>query len=176
MYASGTHRVQLWLLLSGLRLVVESALATYLTWDADQERVKLARGSDTWEMIYDPTASVPAVLLAKNYVSSTTTYMYNVREPGGELLASFDAAGTPNKYYYHFDNLGSAVLVTDGSGTKVSSYTYGAWGNIPASSGTDLTMLRERRFPQSDQIIAFVSSRSTHQHKAVQAAGTLERG
>ena len=46
-----------------------------------------------------------------------TTYMFYVRDPGGELLASFDAAETPNKYYYHFDDLGSTVLVTNGSGT-----------------------------------------------------------
>ena len=38
------------------------------------------------------------------------------------LLASFDAAQTPNKYYYHFDNLGSTVLVTNGSGTVSDSF------------------------------------------------------
>jgi RHS repeat-associated protein len=81
-------------------------------------------------MVYDPTASVPAVLLAKNYVSSSTTYMYNVREPDGWLLCSFDASETPNKYYYHFDNLGSTVLVTNGSGTVSDSFTYGAWGDV----------------------------------------------
>jgi hypothetical protein len=49
--------------------------STTMTWDADQQRLRLARGSDTWEMVYDPTASIPAMLLAKNYVSSSTTYM-----------------------------------------------------------------------------------------------------
>ena len=115
----------------------ETTNTTNITWDADQQRLKLERGSDTWEMIYDPTADVPAVLLAKNYVSSNTSYMYNVRELGGELLASFDAAGTPNIYYYHLDNLGSSVLVTNGSGTVSDSFTYGAWGavlNTPANN------------------------------------------
>jgi RHS repeat-associated protein len=88
-------------------------------------------------MVYDPTASVPAVLLAKNYASSSTTYMYNVREPDGWLLCSFDAAETPNKYYCHFDGLGSTVLVTNGSGSISDSFTYGAWGdvlNFPANN------------------------------------------
>jgi RHS repeat-associated protein len=104
--------------------------STTMTWDADQQRLKLARGSDTWEMIYDPNTSVPAVLLAKNYISSSTTYMYNVREPDGELLCGFDASETPNRYYYHFDGLGSTVLVTNGSGTVSDSFTYGAWGDV----------------------------------------------
>jgi RHS repeat-associated protein len=56
--------------------------------------------------------------------------MYNVREPDGWLLCSFDAAETPNKYYYHFDNLGSTVLVTNGSATVFDSFTYGAWGDV----------------------------------------------
>jgi RHS repeat-associated protein len=81
-------------------------------------------------MIYDQTAGIPAVLLEKKYVNSTTTYMFYVREPGGELLASFDAAETPNKYYYHFDVLGSTVLVTNGSGTVSDSFTYSAWGAV----------------------------------------------
>jgi RHS repeat-associated protein len=107
--------------------------STTITWDADSQRVKLARGSNTWEMIYDPAAGNPAVLVAKNYVSSATTYMFYVREPRGGLLASFDAAETQNKYYYHFDDLGSAVLVTNGSGTASDSSTYGAWGAVLAS-------------------------------------------
>ena len=101
---------------------------TDITWDAHKQRLKLAREGDTWEMIYDATAGIPAVLLAKNYVSSSTTYMYNVRKPNGELLCSFDASETP--YYYHFDALGSTVLVTDSSGSATDNLTYGAWGDI----------------------------------------------
>lgn len=106
--------------------------STVLTWDGDGQRLELQRGSDTWKMIYDPTSDVPAVLLAKNYVSGSTTYMYDVREPDGELLCSFDASETPNNYYYHFDDLGSTVLVTDGSGDVTDAYAYDAYGSLAA--------------------------------------------
>jgi RHS repeat-associated protein len=111
-------------------VVNDNTTSTTLTWDADQQRLKLARENDTWEMIYDPSESVPAVLLANNYVSTTTTHMYYVREPAGELVSSFDDAETPNNYYYHFDGLGNTVLTTNGSGTVSDSFTYGAWGDV----------------------------------------------
>ena len=76
------------------------------------------------------------MLLEEKYVSENTTYMFHVREPGGELLARFDAAETPNKYYYHFDNLGSKVLVTNGSGTVTDTYKYDAWGNVTHTYGS----------------------------------------
>jgi len=101
-----------------------------LTWDAGQSRVKLSLwgGDYYWEFINDPTASIPAVLVSKGHTDLETTYVYYVREPGGELLASFDSAETPNTLYYHFDDLGSTVLTTDGTGGDLGKSTYRAWG------------------------------------------------
>lgn len=112
--------------------------STTMTWDADQARLKLQRGSDTWEMIFDYTCGMPEVLLAKSCVSSSTGYTYYVREPDGELVSSFDAAETPNKRYYHFDALGSTVMVTDGSGSVLDSLVYGAWGDVLKSPANTL--------------------------------------
>ena len=39
-------------------------------------------------------------------------------------------------YYVHKDNLGSALAVTDQSGSVVQSYKYDAYGNVFVSSGT----------------------------------------
>jgi len=85
------------------------------------------------KFIYDRAAGVPAVLFSKrttNTVPATYQYAYYVREPQGELLASFDLADPQVKRYYHFDALGSTVLVTNGSGTVSDSFTYGAWGAV----------------------------------------------
>lgn len=52
-----------------------------------------------------------------------------MRGPGGELLASFVDGETPSPRYYHFDQLGNMVLLTNGSGVVYSGKTYDAWGN-----------------------------------------------
>jgi RHS repeat-associated protein len=110
----------------------ESTETVEITWDADGHRIQMVRDlAEAWTFLYDPTASVPAVLLAEDYDGSTTNYTFNVREPGGELLASFEPEGA-NKHYYHFDGLGSTVLVTNGSGTVSDAYAYDAWGNALA--------------------------------------------
>ncbi len=108
---------------------------TTMTWDADQQRLKLASGLDTWEMLYDRVAGIPAVLLAKSYVSSTTSLEYYVRAPGGELLASFIDGETPTRRYCHFDQLGNMVLQTNGSGGQSISRTFSAWGTDLSGGG-----------------------------------------
>jgi len=107
----------------------DSSRTTSYIYDGDTSvKLSLWGGDYYWEFINDPTASIPAVLVSKGYVDLETTYVYYVREPGGELLASFDSAETPNTLYYHFDDLGSTVLTTDGTGGDVGKSTYRAWG------------------------------------------------
>jgi len=98
---------------------------TYLTWDADQRRVKLVSGRNTWYWVYDPAAGIPAVLLATDPLWDAPRYY--VREPGGQLLACLDSNGSV--WYYHFDALGSTVLITDGTGGVTTETAYGAWGS-----------------------------------------------
>ena len=54
---------------------------------------------------------------------------FYIREPDGELLASFEEGGA-NRRYCHFDQLGSTVLMTSGGGSVLDSLTYGAWGDV----------------------------------------------
>ena len=110
-------------------LMQDSSLTTSYIYDGDtRAKLSLWGGDYYWEFINDPAASIPAVLVSKGHTDLETTYVYYVREPGGELLASFDSAETPNTLYYHFDDLGSTVLTTDGSGGDLGHSTYRAWG------------------------------------------------
>ena len=58
--------------------------------------------------------------------------VYYVREPDGELICRINGAATQ---YYHFDDLGSTVLMTQGLGTVTDRYDYGAWGEPRAILG-----------------------------------------
>ena len=110
-------------------MMQDSSLTTSYIYDGDtRAKLSLWGGDYYWEFINDPAASIPAVLVSKGHTDLETTYVYYVREPGGELLASFDSAETPNTLYYHFDDLGSTVLTTDGSGGDLGHSTYRAWG------------------------------------------------
>ena len=119
-----------------------------MTGDSGQQRLKLENGSDTWEMLYDRAAGIPAVLLAKNYVNSAASLEYYVRAPGGELLAGFTDGETPTPRYYHFDYLGSTRLLTALVGENVvvaDKYAYDAYGALLARlHGQLLCQYRER--------------------------------
>ena len=97
--------------------------STNITWDGDQQRLMLQRGTNTWQFVYDPTSSNPSVLFALE-PSGNTAYF---RDPYGCLLAS--NCGTTNQIY-HFDNLASTVLLTNGGGSVSDAIAYGAWGDI----------------------------------------------
>jgi RHS repeat-associated protein len=93
------------------------------TWDADRNRVALEVGEDTYQFVYDPTASVPAVLAEVTPEDGT---VYYIREPSGALIARVDGE---SMRYYHFDQLGSTRLLTDDDGAVTDRYTYDAYGN-----------------------------------------------
>jgi RHS repeat-associated protein len=96
------------------------------TWDADSNRVSFDANGTEYELVYDTTAGVPAVI--EESTSGSTAYC--VREPGGSLIARLNA--TDGIRYYHFDELGSTRLLTDGSGNVTDRYAYDAYGSVLA--------------------------------------------
>ena len=95
-----------------------------MTWDADQQRVKISQAGWDWRFIYDPTASIPAVLFADTDLYGTCYY---VGEPGGELIARQQGS---TWHYYHFDALGSTRLLTDAGGSVTDRDSYDPWGSV----------------------------------------------
>jgi RHS repeat-associated protein len=104
-------------------------------WDGDKNRVQLVvNGSipaknGTYSFVYDTTAGIPAVI---EEVTPDGSVFY-IREPGGELLARVDGSDIR---YYHFDELGSTRMLTDGTGTVTDRYVYDAWGNALSHTGS----------------------------------------
>ena len=94
------------------------------TWDADSNRVSFNANDAEYELIYDPTAGIPAVIEE----SSGGISVYYIREPGGELIARVHP--TDGIRYYHFDELGSTRLLTDGGGNVTDRYAYDAYGSL----------------------------------------------
>jgi RHS repeat-associated protein len=95
-------------------------------WDADSNRVGMNANGTAYVFVYDTTAGIPAVI--EESTSGSTAYC--VREPGGSLIARLNA--TDGIRYYHFDELGSTRLLTDGSGNVTDKYAYDAYGSLLA--------------------------------------------
>jgi len=93
-------------------------------WDADSNRVSFDANGTEYELVYDTTAGIPAVI-EESTSGSTDHY---IREPGGSLLARLHP--TDGIRYYHFDELGSTRLLTDSSGAITDRYTYDAYGSV----------------------------------------------
>jgi len=83
----------------------------------------------TTEFVYDTTAGIPAVTEEETPSGS----IYYIREPDGSLIARVEGSVTQ---YYHFDDLGSTRLLTNGSGTVTDTYRYDAWGKQTAHTGS----------------------------------------
>ncbi len=76
-----------------------------------------------WRFIYDPTASVPAVLVED---LNGTPQAFYVREPDGRLIAR--EAGE-NLQYYFFDLLGSTILMAPAAeNNPTDRFYYTPWG------------------------------------------------
>ncbi len=79
---------------------------------------------------YEEVDNSNGVIERKNYIYA-----------GHEFIAVFDvpSSGAPTVSYYHKDNLGSIVAITDGTGTVTNQYSYDAWGKRRNTNWTAAT-------------------------------------
>ena len=94
-------------------------------------RISIEDSADWAVYTYDVTASVPAVISEMHIWDDI--YNYYVREPNGVLVMRLN--GTDKKYY-HFDELGNTLFLTDANGVQTDKYVYNAWGKVVSSSGS----------------------------------------
>jgi RHS repeat-associated protein len=91
---------------------------------------KTVSGS-TSQFLWDVASAIP--LLLKD---GSTAYVYG---PGGLPVERINGS---TLLWLHHDQLGSTRLVTDSSGSNQATYTYDAYGNLAASTGTVTNPLR----------------------------------
>jgi YD repeat-containing protein len=60
---------------------------------------------------------------------------YFVHTPSGLLLESIEAAGGARRYY-HYDEDGNTLFLTDDTGAVVAAYAYGPFGDVRSSGST----------------------------------------
>lgn len=85
----------------------------------------------TDEYVWNHATTRPSIAVIRRAATDRTYYVHT---PDGELLYSIDAA-TSASHFYHFDEVGSTVLLTDDVGVVSDAYGYSAYGELTASMG-----------------------------------------
>ena len=115
---------------SGNRLT-QAGTATY-TYDANDNRTASAAGGKKTQYAYENAAAKLSQLLVRtNPDGSQTFYVY-----GLGLIGQQDSTGYS---VYHFDFRGSTVALTNSSGAVTDRFTYGAYGELLAHTGSSNT-------------------------------------
>jgi RHS repeat-associated protein len=103
-----------------------SATATY-SYDYRGRRVSKTVGGTTRQYLYDGED------IAVVYLGGVQTARYTFGGRSDEPLMVSTGGST---YFFHTDDLGSVVAISDASGKIVQRYGYDAWGNLQQSSGS----------------------------------------
>ena len=68
-------------------------------------------------------------------MNGATPVRYFIHTPSGLLLESIEG-GTGARHYYHYDENGNTIFLTDDTGAVVAEYAYGPFGSVRDSGAT----------------------------------------
>ncbi len=126
------RRSYTWNLASHLTASTADATTTEYTYDAFGLRTGLSRNGETQTFVWNYALGRPSVAIEQ---VNGADARYHVYTPGGLLLYSVEAA-TGRRLFYHYDDRGNVLLLTDDDGAVVGSYAYGPYGQVLAQDGT----------------------------------------
>jgi RHS repeat-associated protein len=104
-------------------------VATY-TYNGDGLRVGKVAGGVSSQFTWDAGGGLPQ-LVKEGAPGAQKSYVYG---PGGLPVEQVTAAGAT--YYYHHDQLGSTRALTDVAGALQETYSFDAYGNTTAVTGS----------------------------------------
>ena len=121
-----------WNLASHLADFTRGGTAVTCAYDAAGLRLSRTVGGTTRNYVWNAGLGSPAISVEKE---GATDLYYYVHLPDGRLLYRVEEA-TNDRAFYHFDETGNTVFVTDDGGAVVASYAYSPYGRLLASTGT----------------------------------------
>ncbi len=106
------------------------------TYDASDLITSQAVGGQTFQFVWNYGFTLPSISVVR---SSGSDFAYYIHTPDGKLLYSVDAAG--NRSFYHFDEQGNKLFLSDDSGNITDQYVYTEYGALlsPAATGNWFT-------------------------------------
>ena len=120
-----------WDLASRLTSLSQAGNAATYTYDAEGMRLSRIAGGITTEYVWNYAMAIPSISVVKQ---GGTDRHYYVHLPNGRLLYRIAAADN-SRSFYHFDETGSTLYLTDDSGVVAASYGITPFGRLTTSSG-----------------------------------------
>ena len=120
-----------WDLASRLRSIDDEGERTDMRYNADGYLLSVARAGTEQEFVWNYGLGIPSISVERRDGSDA---FYYIHTPGGRLLARVDAL-TGEKKYYHFNESGSVLFLTDEEGSITASYAYLPYGSLLDSQG-----------------------------------------
>lgn len=117
---------------SRLTRVVASSDVTY-EYNGFGHMVKRMEGGTTREYVWNHGGQFPVISIIRDNGVDTR---YFIHTSGGQLLYSVDAADN-SRLYYHYDERGNTVALSNDAGDVVTTYAYGPYGSITTSAEID---------------------------------------
>jgi len=128
---AGGGRSYAWDLASRMASYTEGQNTALFTYDAFGNRLTRAVGSAARSFVWNYALGLPSVSIVRD---NSITTRYYVHTPGGSLLYSVEAVANARRYY-HFDEVGSTIFLTDDAGAITDRYSYSPYGEVLESSG-----------------------------------------
>ena len=121
-----------WDAASRLTSVMEGAATTIYTYDALRQRLSRSSDGVDCSYVWNTALGLNSISIERDGVGNDLRYF--IHTPAGMLLYSIDAI-TDTRQFYHFDEMGNTIAVTDDSGAVIGSYAYTPYGRLTASTG-----------------------------------------
>lgn len=129
---SGDGRTLTWDLASRLTRFSEGGETTQFTHDARGLMLSQTRGASSRQYVWNYALDLPSIAVVRE---AGNDLRYYVHTPAGELLYSVEAA-SGSRRFYHYDEIGNTLFLTDDTGAITDSYAYSPYGVVLASSGS----------------------------------------
>jgi RHS repeat-associated protein len=121
-----------WNLASQLTSKTTADGTTTATYDAMGQRLSKTTRGVTRSYTWNYALSLTSVTIEQQ---GGGDLRYYVHTPGGALLYGIDAS-TNDRHFYHYDEMGNTIFVTDDGGSVVASYAFTPFGSLIAKSGS----------------------------------------
>ena len=125
------RRVYTWDLASRLITCGEKGATATFSYDGFGMRVSRLFGGVTRRYVWNYAPDLPVVSIIREGGNDLTYYIHL---PDGKLLHGIDASSNARRFY-HFDETGSTLFLTDDNGAITDSYGIAPYGAVTAATG-----------------------------------------
>lgn len=122
-----------WDLASRLRGYTEAGETVSFSYDAFGNRLTRTQGDTMHAYVWNYALTLPVVSLVRQ---ADADHRFYIHTPDGLLLYSVEPADSTRRFF-HFDERGNTLFLTDDAGTVRSAYAYSPYGRITASGNDE---------------------------------------